>query len=95
MKSTDYIKVHYDHGVCEKEGKKWNLYASVNANKLLKNVLFKAGVAQITDKYNIDNRIRVNVQDEIEYHWYNRTVVNKDKYKFGFLSVVNLGKKVL
>ena len=67
----------------------------MNANKLLKNVLFKAGVAQITDKYNIDNRIRVNVQDEIEYHWYNRTVVNKDKYKFGFLSVVNLGKKVL
>ena len=95
VKSTDYIKLHYDHGICEHKGKKWNCYASVNSNKLLKNILFKAGVANLGEKCNSDNRIRVNIQDEIEYHWYNRTVVTKDKYKFGFLSVVNLGKKIL
>ena len=47
VKSTDYIKVHLDGGVCEKDGNKWNAYASLNSNKLLKNIMFKVGANHI------------------------------------------------
>ena len=94
-KSSDYLKAHYDHGIIEKDGKKWNLYATMNFNRALKNWVFKAGVANITKHCNSDNRIKVNLIDEQQYHWYHRTVINKDKYRFGLLTVVDLGKKIL
>ena len=96
VKSTDYIKILLDGGVCEKDGKKWNAYASLNSNKLLKNIMFKVGAHCLTDNCQSDNRLRVNFQESgNEYHRYHRTYSKKDKYNFGLLTVVNLGKKIL
>lgn len=72
------------------------MYASFNSNKLLKNILLKAGVHHLGENCQSDNRIRVNFQETgTDYHWYHRTVIQKDKYRFGFLGVYDLGRKVL
>ena len=56
----------------------------------------KAGVQNIGAKCQSDNRIRVSLQDNsTDYHFYHRTVLNKDKYKFGLLGVYDIGKNVL
>ena len=63
---------------------------------MLKNIILKAGAGNVSGACSSDNRLRVNIQDDgNDYCWYNRTVVKKDKFTFGFLTAYNLGKKVL
>ena len=63
IKSSDYLKCHFDKGIIEKNGKKWNLYATINVNRALKDWVFKAGVANISNNCQSDNRIKVNLKD--------------------------------
>ncbi len=35
IKSSNYLKLHYDNGVFEKWNSQWNLYASLNSTKSL------------------------------------------------------------
>ena len=58
--------------------------------------MLKAGIQNVGSNLTTDNRLRVSLQDNgVDYHWYNRTFLKKDKYKFGFLSCYDIGKKVL
>ena len=52
-----------NNGIIEKNGKKWNLYATINVNRALKDWVFKAGVANISNNCQSDNRIKVNLKD--------------------------------
>jgi hypothetical protein len=94
IKSNDYIKLHYDHGITEWKNKRLNIYASINSNKLLQNLSFKLGVAHLGKTCHTDNRLKVDLKgkNEMEYYWYHRTMITKDKCKFGFLSVADLSK---
>ena len=67
----------------------------MNFNRALKNWVLKAGVANISNNCHSDNRLKVTLDDDRQFHWYHRTVINKDKYRFGLLTVFDLGKKVL
>ena len=44
IKSSDYIKLNYDHGLRLWNTKAYNLFAGVNCTKGLRNVALKAGV---------------------------------------------------
>jgi hypothetical protein len=49
VKSTNYIKLHYDHGLCEcKQGSKWNFYGSFWTDKALSKSSVRLGVASYT-----------------------------------------------
>jgi hypothetical protein len=53
--------VHYDHGVVESYGRKWNFYASLNTNKVLENLSVRLGVAHLSEKCHSDNRIKIDL----------------------------------
>lgn len=64
VKSTDYIKVHYDHGVRDWSGKKCYLYGTLNSNKLLNRIYAKAGVGVIAERCHSDNRLKFTLQQK-------------------------------
>ena len=43
IKSTDYLKLHFDNGIFEQWNKKWNLYATLNLTKALTNASLRLG----------------------------------------------------
>lgn len=96
VKSTDYIKIHYDHGLCECHSKVWNLYGSFYTDKTLSKTSLRLGAASIHPQCNSDNRLRVNtVSGAHSFYWYNRTITNHKQFKFGLVSVVDLSNRVL
>jgi hypothetical protein len=96
VKSSNYIKIHYDHGVCDCNGQQWNLYSSFWTDKSLSKSSARVGAALIHPRYNSDNRIRVNtVSGAHTFFWYSRTLAFYKQSKFGLLSVVDLGNKVV
>ena len=92
IKSSDYIKVHDDHGISRIWNKDWNIYASVNAKKNLDNLSLRLGATHLNGKCHSDNRIKY---DRKNYTWYNRTVVNHDKWTFGLLGAYGFTNNVL
>ncbi len=48
VKSTDYIKVQYDHGLRSFKGKYFYLFGGVNSSKLLNNVNLRFGVGHVS-----------------------------------------------
>ena len=44
VKSSDYIKVHYDHGLRYYKGNFFYVFGGVNSNKLLNKVDFRVGL---------------------------------------------------
>ncbi len=96
MKSTNYIKVHYDHGLTQLHGKQWNLYGSFSTDKSLTKSSVRVGAASYAPKCNSDNRIRVDTTSgEHSFFWYNRTLSTINQFKFGIVSVVDLSRRVL
>lgn len=97
VKSTNYIKVHYDHGICEcKHLKKWNFYSSFWTDKTLSKSSIRFGLANYNEKCDSDNRLRINSQSGAHtFHWYHRTMANHNSFKLGVLSVVDLSNRVL
>lgn len=90
---TDYLKLHFDNGISECWGSKWNYYASLNANKSINNVSLRLGAHFLNNNVNSDNRIKVDTNGELT--WYNRTVYSKDKIRFGSLTALGFNRKLL
>ena len=96
IKSSDYLKIHFDHGLHQNGDKQWNLYSSFWTDKSLSKASIRLGAAVIHSRYNSDNRIRINsVSGSQTYLWYNRTLSFWKQSKFGFVSIVDLSNKVL
>lgn len=96
IKSSDYIKLNYDHGVREWNNKKYNLFAGLNCSKGLRNLTFKAGVGNYSEHCDSENRIRVGLQqDGNVWQWANRTLVKHNKLTFGLVSVLDISNRVL
>jgi hypothetical protein len=94
VKSTNYIKVHYDHGIEAYNNKKYNFYSTLWSDKSMSKASFRLGLGTLHPKCNSDNRIRVDSDKSL--YWYNRTMCTlHDKVKFGLVSVVDVGNKVL
>jgi len=60
IKSSNYIKVHYDHGITELFTKKWNIYGTYWTDKSLSKNSFRIGAASLHEKCDSDTRIRAN-----------------------------------
>ena len=96
VKSSDYIKIHYDHGPKQVNNKLLTFYGGINSNKLLNNISLKAGVLHDSQHCHSDNRLKVSLQqNENQWHWYHRTTIYHNKYTFGLLGVLDISKKVL
>jgi hypothetical protein len=88
--------VHYDHGICQSNGKDWNCYASFVSNKTVTQSSFRLGAASLHPRCNSDNRFKVDISSgDHKLYWYNRTLSNFNQFKLGLVSVVNLSSKVL
>lgn len=89
------MKLHYDHGLSEIAGKKVNFYGSVNMNKSLNNFIFKAGVSE-NSTIKKDARLKIEKSKSgLDYTLYTRVSGNKDKFGFGILSAMEIGKNIL
>jgi len=76
VKSSNYFKVHYDHGFTEFINKKWNLYGSFWTDKSLTKTSVRIGAASLHEKFHSDSRLRVNLNSGAHnFFWYNRTLV--------------------
>lgn len=96
VKSTNYIKLHYDHGLTQCYGKQWNFYASFWTDKSLSKSSVRVGAASYHPNCTSDNRIRVNATSGAHsFYWYNRTLATHTNLKFGLVSVVDLTNQVI
>lgn len=96
IKSNNYIKLHYDHGLSLWQDNMWNLYSSFWTDKSLTNSSVRFGFASIHPRCTSDNRFRVNSSlGSHTFHFYNRTLSYWNKNKFGIVVVVDLTNKVL
>lgn len=62
VKSSDYIKIHYDNGPTAWNNKEFHLYGTMNSNKLLNKMTFKAGVLHDSEHCHSDNRLKLTLQ---------------------------------
>lgn len=97
VKSSNYIKLHYDNGIQEKWNKKWNLYATLNLNKSLENVSLRLGAGHKSEHCNSDNRLRIdfNSENKKAFTWYNRTTVTNKDFTFGSMVAYGISSKIL
>ena len=96
VKSADYLKLHYDHGLREWQKKKYYLFGNLRSNKSFTDMTLKAGVGHISEHCQSDNRIRVNLQqNDSAWCFYHRTTVTHNKLTLGFVGVFDLTQKVL
>lgn len=94
IKSSNYVKVHYDHGVETYNNKAFNFYSSLWADKSLSKTSFRVGLHTLHPKCNSDNRIRVDSDKNV--YWYNRTMNTlTPKVKFGLVSCVDVRNHIL
>lgn len=89
----DYLKLHFDNGISECWGSKWNYYGSLNANKSINNVSLRLGAHFLANNVNSDNRLKIDTAGEAT--WYNRTVYNKDKFRVGSLTAIGINRIAL
>ena len=96
VKSSSYIKVHYDHGLNQLHGKNWNFYGSFWTDKSLSMASIRLGAASYHEKCHSDNRLRVNVVSGAHhFYWYHRTLSFINNWKLSLLSVVDLNNNVI
>lgn len=60
IKSSNYIKLHYDHGTTSCWQRNWNLYATLNASKSLEGLSLRLGASHLSEKCNSDNRLKIS-----------------------------------
>ena len=97
MKSNNSFKLHYDHGIFKKGNNKWNLYGSLNGTRSLDHLSFRLGAHLITNNYQSDNRIKIEpgISKDLNVTWYNRSVAEKGKWRFGMLGALKLNNRCL
>lgn len=91
------MRLHYDNGVTEKWGRKWNFYSSLNASKSIENISLRLGAIHLSESCHSDNRIKIDFLAENKKNviWYNRTIVTKNDFTFGLLGAYGLTNNVL
>jgi len=97
IKSSNYLKVQYDHGVIEQFNRKWNIYGSINTNKSLEDLSLRIGASHLGDKCHSDNRLKIDFGSEERKNvtWYNRTLVYQNKFTFGLLGAYGISHNVV
>ena len=96
VKSSSYIKIHYDHGLCEFRGKNWNLYGSFWTDKSFSKTSVRLGAASYAEKCQSDNRLRINsASGNHHFYWYHRTLSTINNWKLGLLGVVDISNRVI
>jgi hypothetical protein len=83
--------------VTEQWGRKWNIYAGLNATKSLENISIRLGAAHLDSACHSDNRLKIdhNADGKNGLTWYNRTVITKEKFTFGLLGAYGITNNVL
>lgn len=94
IKSNNYFKVHYDHGINVWNGLKYNFYASCNTRNL-SSFNFRLGVHLIDKNFQSDTRLKVNNFFNPEVTLYNRTVVNYGIWRLGLIGACLPQKQIL
>lgn len=94
VKSTDYIKVQYDHGLRSYKGRFYYAFAGLNSNKLLNNLSFRLGLGLVSENCNTENRLKVSLDKDKKFHWYHKTYLAYKRARFGFITVVDLNRTV-
>lgn len=89
------MKLHFDNGINERWGIKWNLYGSTNLNKNLGGLNIRFGAHAMTERVNSDNRVKASFDSASGLTWYNRTVFTENKYTLGALTALELTRKTL
>ena len=97
VKSNNYFKFHYDHGILESGKNKWNFYGSLNGTKTLENLNIRFGAHLINDRYQSDNRLKIEPGSANNYQltWYNRSVAERGKWRYGMLGAFKLNNQCL
>lgn len=97
IKSNDYLKLHYEDGTRKISGKDFFFYAGLNTNKKLDLLSVKLGVGHDSEHCHSDNRLKITNQAGgcHQYHWYNRTMVYQNKFRFGLVTCLDICNKVL
>lgn len=96
VKSSDYIKLHYDNGMTQWNGKNWNLYGTFWSDRSFSKTSVRIGAGSYHEKCQSDNRLKINAASgSNNFYWYNRTLSFIKNWKFGIVSVVDLSNKVL
>lgn len=96
VKSSSYIKLHYDNGLTNYQGKDWNFYGAFWTDKSLSKTTIKVGAASYHPKCHSDNRLRINTTSGAHhFYWYHRTLSFVNNWKLGVLSVFDLTGHVL
>jgi len=92
VKDSD-TRIHYDNGLTEISGEKFNLYGSFGFARDFHHYNFKLGFATAFKNYNTDNRIRITSDKNVA--WYHKTLISQDDVRFGFIGVLDLTKQLL
>lgn len=93
FKSNSYFKFHFDNGIIERGGVKWNLYGSINGYKTLDNLNLRLGTHLIGEDIQSDTRIKLEWGASLpnsKCTLYNRSVFNFGKVRLGFLGAYEL-----
>jgi len=96
VKSSNYVKLHYDMGIKNIKNRNWNFYGSLVSNKSLQNLVFKIGATHVSKACHSDNRFRIqsSTGSDYSYFWSHRTVVNHEKWTFGMLGVYDISHNI-
>lgn len=95
VKSTDYIKVQYDHGLRNYGGRYFYFFGGANSSKLLNNVNLRLGFGHVGPNLSTENRLKATLgKDSNTYHWYHKLFFAHRRFRYGFISVVDLNRKV-
>lgn len=94
IRSNNYIKIHYDHGINVWNNLKYNLYASFNT-KNLNSYNLRLGVHLFGKNFQSDTRLKLNNFSKPELTLYNRTVVDYGIWRLGLIGSFLPSKKVV
>jgi len=92
IKDSD-TRVHYDNGVTDIGGEKFNFYGSFGFARDFHNYNVKLGIATVFKNYNTDNRVSITSQHNVA--WYHKTLLRQNDIRFGFIGVLDLTKQLL
>lgn len=97
IKSTDYIKIQYDHGLREYFNKFFYLYGGMRTNRYLDDVNIHTGLGHITGNTKVDNRLRVEFKDKAANKYYldHKTFASWKRFNFGFLTSITLNDAIM
>lgn len=96
VKSSNYVKLHYDMGIKQIKNRDWNFYGSLVSNKSLQNLVFKLGACHVSKACTSDNRFKIQSTSgsDYSYFWCHRTVVSHNKFTFGVLGVYDISQNI-